>query len=173
MSDDRTCPGEIHCIFTELAGDYRGAADLYGEGLEIYRRERNLSGIVTVLNGLINMALRSGEYGEARTLSEEALATAREAGLLIRIYTKVGDAVSAAEIIDEYMKLAGKGRVAALNEKALVYLACTDYKHYEETLQELMELDPENATDYLQQLAMSKLERGRLREARKVLKLDL
>lgn len=122
---------------------------------------------------LMTVAARLGKLADIVVELEGRLyrheAGARESGLLIRLYTKVGDAVSAAEIVDEYMRASGRDEADALREKSLVYLACTDYKHYEETLERLMQLEPENASDTLQQLAMSKLERGRLREARKVL----
>lgn len=122
---------------------------------------------------LMTVAARLGKLADIVVELEESLmsgeAESRDAGLLVRIYTKVGDAVSAAEIIDEFMRQSGRDRLAALTEKAFVYLACTDYVNYEQTLDELMELNPEGRPDYLQQLAMSKLERGRLDEAREVL----
>jgi Flp pilus assembly protein TadD len=123
---------------------------------------------------MMTVASRLGELADIvvdlETRLAEGEALKRESGLLVRIYTKVGDSVSATEIIDEHMKRAGGDPVKTLVEKSFVYLACTDYMNYEETLDELIEIDPENTPDYLQQLAMSKLERGRHDEARDVLK---
>ena len=99
----------------------------------------------------------------------EGTADERDSGLLVRLYTKVGDAVSAAEVIEEYLRRTGGSEVKSLTEKARVYLACNDYFHYEEAVQRLIEIDPEGEADYLQQLAMSQLERGRPDEARAVL----
>ncbi|MHC4837620.1 MAG: tetratricopeptide repeat protein [Planctomycetota bacterium] len=93
----------------------------------------------------------------------------RDAGLLVRLYTKVGDPVSATEVIEEFLKHSGGSEVAALQEKARVYLACTDYRGYERTVRELIAVDPEGEPDYLRQLAMSMLERGRPEQARGVL----
>lgn len=122
---------------------------------------------------MMTVASRLGELADIVVDLEERLAAgeamARESGLLVRIYTKVGDAVSATEIIDEHMKRAGGDPVKTLVEKSFVYLACTDYVNYEDTLRKLIEIDPENEPDYLQQLAMSKLERGRHDQAREIL----
>ena len=92
-----------------------------------------------------------------------------ESGLLVRIYTKVNDSVSATEVLSEHMKKSGGQEVETLNEKARVYLACNDYFHYEQTIQQLAAIDPDNAPDYLRQLAMSSLERGQRREAWQIL----
>ncbi len=123
---------------------------------------------------LMTIAARLGKLADIVVDLEDRLSSGsaerRDSGLLVRIYTNVGDAVSATEIIDEYMQRTGGDPIKTLVEKSYVYLACTDYAHYEETLDALIELDPENEPDYLQQLAMSKLERGRHDEARKVLK---
>ena len=123
---------------------------------------------------MMTVASRLGELADIVVDLEERLASGeamkRESGLLVRIYTKVGDSVSATEIIDEHMKRSGGDPVKSLVEKSFVYLACSDYANYEDTLAELLEIDKENEPDYLQQLAMSKLERGRHDEARKVLK---
>lgn len=95
----------------------------------------------------------------------------REAGLLVRLYTKVGDAVSAAEVLEEHLKSRGKlerGRAPA--EKARIYLAAKDYYRYERAcVGKLIALDPENELDHLRQLAMSSLERGKPMEARAIL----
>ncbi|MCP5021292.1 MAG: tetratricopeptide repeat protein, partial [bacterium] len=94
----------------------------------------------------------------------------RETGLLVRLYTKVGDPVSASEIIDEYLRTSGGDQVDALKEKARVYLSCTDFYHYERTVEDLIELDPDGKPDYLRQMAMSQLERGKPEDARDVLR---
>lgn len=99
----------------------------------------------------------------------EGTANERESGLLVRLYTKVGDPVSAAEVIDEFMKQSGGSELDTLQEKGRVYLACNDYYNYEKVVRRLIELDPEGEPDYLQQLAMSQLERGKPDEARVVL----
>ncbi|MEZ6019003.1 MAG: hypothetical protein R3F17_02585 [Planctomycetota bacterium] len=122
---------------------------------------------------LMTVASRLGTLADVAVELEQKLyqgtATELESGLLVRLYTKVGDAVSAAEIIDEFMRRSGSSEIETLTEKARVYLACTDYFHYEEAVRRLIELDPEGEGDYLRQLAMSQLERGKPKEAREVL----
>jgi predicted Zn-dependent protease len=93
----------------------------------------------------------------------------RDSGLLVRLYTQVGDPVSATEIIEEFLKQAGGSAIEALEEKARVYMSCTDYHHYESTIRHLITLNPEGEGEYLQQIAMSMLERGKPDQARTVL----
>ncbi len=140
---------------------------------ELWERVDSIARRRYVEDRLMTVASRLGTLADIVVELEERLAAGdadpRASGLLIRIYTRVADAVSAAEVIDEFMKLTGGDEIKALNEKSFVYLACTDYRNYEATIEELLERDPENTGEYLQQLAMSKLERGRLDQARGVL----
>ena len=122
---------------------------------------------------MMTVASRLGKLADVAVELEVKLfageANQRESGLLVRLYTKVGDAVSAAEVIEEFMRNSGGSEVETLTEKARVYLACTDYYHYEKAVKRLIDLDPEGEPDYLRQLAMSQLERGKPKEARDVL----
>ncbi|MFG0319803.1 MAG: tetratricopeptide repeat protein, partial [Planctomycetota bacterium JB042] len=122
---------------------------------------------------LMTVAARLGRLADVAIELEERLAagdgTDRDAGLLVRLYTKANDPVSAAEVLEEFMKRKGSSEVAILNEKARIYLACTDYHAFEEVLRELIEIDGENRVEHLRQLAMSQLERGKPDEARDVL----
>lgn len=122
---------------------------------------------------MMTVAARLGVLADIAIELEEKLiagtADKRDSGLLVRLYTRVGDAVSAAEIIEDYMRKSGGDLREATAEKARVYLACKDYYNYEETVTELIDLDPENESDYLRQLAMSQLERGSFDEAREAL----
>ncbi|MBK6940804.1 MAG: hypothetical protein IPH13_11485 [Planctomycetes bacterium] len=122
---------------------------------------------------LMAVASRLGVLADLAIELEEKLADGRaddrEAGLLVRLYQKVGDPASAAEIIGEHMKKAGADPIATLNEKSRVYLGGRDYYNFEKTVRKLIELDPEHRADHLRQLAMSQLERGRPREAQEAL----
>lgn len=122
---------------------------------------------------LMSVASRLGKLADVAIELEEKLldgkADERDSGLLVRLYTRVSDPVSAAEIIDEYLKQTGGSAVDALNEKSRVYLACKDYFNYEKTIKELIAIDPEGRPDYLRQQVMSQLERGHPEEARAVL----
>ena len=118
-------------------------------------------------------ASRLGKLADIAIELEEKLADGtadkRDSALLVRLYTKVGDPVSASEIIHDFMKLSGGTEIKMLEEQARVYVICNDYYHFEKTLRKLMELDPEGASEYLTQLAMSALERGRNDEAQAIL----
>jgi len=122
---------------------------------------------------LMATASRLGKLADIAIELEEKLAEGkankRDSALLVRLYTKVGDPVSASEIIHDFMKLSGGAEIQMLEEQALVYVMCNDYYHYEKTLRKLMNLDPEGSPEYLTQLAMSALERGRNDEARAIL----
>ncbi len=122
---------------------------------------------------LMATASRLGNLADIAIELEEKLAEGkadkRDSGLLVRLYTKVGDPISAAEITEEYMKQTGENEIKLLEEKARIYVLCNDYYHYEKTLRQLIELDPEGTPEYLTQMAMSCLERGRNDQARQIL----
>jgi tetratricopeptide (TPR) repeat protein len=141
--------------------------------LVLWERVQSIPRRRYVEDRLMTVASRLGRLADVAIELERKLyagtANARESGLLVRLYTKVGDSVSATEVIEEFMKQTGGGAKDLLEEKARVYVACTDYARYEDTVRALMELDPENEGEYLRQLAMSMLERGKPDEARAVL----
>jgi len=122
---------------------------------------------------LMAVASRLGTLAKVAIELEKKLiagtADDRESGLLVRLYIKVNDPVSATEIIEEHMRRAGKKPVEVLTEKARVFQSCNDYYNYEQVVKELIEIDPEGRPDYLRQLAMSNMERGQRKEAREIL----
>ncbi|MCP4093107.1 MAG: hypothetical protein GY747_06625 [Planctomycetes bacterium] len=122
---------------------------------------------------MMSVASRLGKLADIAIELEGRLfrgeADKRDSGLLVRLYTTVGDPVSATEIIEEFLKQAGGSEIAALEEKARVFMSCTDYHNYERTVRRLIEIDPEGEAEYLQQIAMSMLERGKPDQARTVL----
>lgn len=122
---------------------------------------------------LMATASRLGNLADIAIELEEKLASGqadkRDSGLLVRLYTRVGDPVSAAEITEEYLRRSGGDEIKMLEEKARIYVLCNDYYHYEKTLRRLIEIDPEGTPEYLTQLAMSALERGRNDQARQIL----
>ncbi|MGK0218397.1 MAG: hypothetical protein ACI9HE_001885 [Planctomycetota bacterium] len=156
-------------LYSEL-GDEDRALDAWGSLAE---RVNSIPRRRYVEDRLMTVAARLGRLADIAVDLETKLmggtANEREANLLVRLYSKVNDAVSAAEVIDEFLKTGGKSEVEALQEKGRVYLACTDYYNYERTVKRLMKIDPEGHGDYLRQMAMSQLERGKPDEARKTL----
>jgi tetratricopeptide (TPR) repeat protein len=122
---------------------------------------------------LMAVASRLGKLAQMAITLEKKLiagnANDRESGLLVRLYIKVNDPVSATEIVEEHMRRSGKKQVDVLTEKARVFQSCQDYYNYEQVIKALLEVDPEGRPDYLRQLAMSMMERGQRKEARDVL----
>ncbi|MHC5004015.1 MAG: hypothetical protein ACYTJ0_12910, partial [Planctomycetota bacterium] len=140
---------------------------------ELWRRVNSVARRRYVEDRLMSVASRLGKLADIAVDMEEKLldgtADERESGLLVRIYTRVGDPVSATEVLGEYMRQQGRAAIDTLTEKARIYFLCEDYYNYEKTIRAMIEIDPEGEGEYLRQLAMSQLERGRADEARAVL----
>ncbi|MEM1448110.1 MAG: hypothetical protein AAF726_01765 [Planctomycetota bacterium] len=140
---------------------------------ELWTRVKSLARRRFVEDRMMTVASRLGVLADIAVELERKLfddtATERDSGLLVRLYTKVGDSVSAAEIVDEFLEISGGSQLEALTEKARVYLACNDYYLYEKAVAQLIEIDPEGKPDYYRQLAMSQLERGKPDQARATL----
>ncbi len=140
---------------------------------EIWTRINAISRRRYAEDRMMTVASRLGSLADIAIDLEKKLvdgsATERESGLLVRLYVKVNDPVSASEVIDEFMKQSGGSELDTLQEKGRVYLACNDYYNYEKVVRQLIEIDKEGEGDYLRQLAMSQLERGKPDEARVVL----
>ncbi len=140
---------------------------------DLWRRVQALPRRRYVEDRLMTVSSRLGTLADLAIELEEAVlageADEKQSALLVRLYTKVGDSVSATEIVDEFFRHAGRGERESLEEKARIYLATNDYFAYEEAVQRLIELDPEGEAEYLRQLAMSMMERGKPEQARAVL----
>ena len=140
---------------------------------DLWLRIEALSRRRYVEDRLMTVASRLGNLADLAIELEEAVlagtATEKQSSLLVRLYTRVGDSVSATEVVDEFFRHAGRGERSSLEEKARIYLATNDYFAYEEAVRRLIELDPEGEADYLRQLAMSMMERGKPQQAREVL----
>ena len=152
-------------------GDEKRALDMWRN---LWRRVDSLSRRRQVEDRLMATASRLGVLADIAVDLEDKLARGqaedRDAALLVRLYGKVGDPVSAAEVLEEHMKQKGGDELAVLEEKARIYLGGKDYYHFEKTVRRLIDVDPERKSDHLRQLAMSQLERGKPTEAREVLR---
>lgn len=157
-------------LYSEIGEEEKAQAlwlDLWGRINSIPRRRYVEDRLMTVAARLGTLAKIAVEI-EGKLLDKTA--SDRDAGLLVQIYSRVNDPVSATEIIEEYMKQAGKAEADVVAEKARIFLACQDYYNYEQAIRRLIEIDePENRPDHLRQLAMSILERGQREEAREIL----
>lgn len=167
-------------LYSEV-GDEEQALE---EWRELWVRVNSVARRRYVEDRMMTVAARLGSLADIaidlETKLIDGVANEREAGLLVRLYTMVQDAVSATEVLEEFLAQKRKRQdlsddqarreaIDALQEKGQVYLACLDYFHFEETVREIIELDPEGEAEYLQQLAMSQLERGRPDEAQESL----
>ncbi|MEO2017912.1 MAG: VWA domain-containing protein [Fuerstiella sp.] len=141
--------------------------------LALWRKVTSIPRRRYVEDRLMTVASRLGTLADIAIDLEEKLADGtaddREAGLLVRIYSRVNDSVAATEISEEYMARSGRNEVEQLQEKGRIYQICNDYWNYEKVIERLIEVDPEGKTEYLRQLALSMLERGKAQEARAVL----
>ena len=141
--------------------------------LNLWRKITSIPRRRYVEDRLMTVASRLGTLADIAIDIEEKLADgtadSREAGLLVRIYSRVNDSVAATEISEEYMSQTGKNVVEQLQEKGRIYQICNDYWNYEKVIERLIKVDPEGETEYLRQLALSMLERGKAQEARAVL----
>jgi hypothetical protein len=157
-------------VLLSETGNEEEALDMW---VSLWRKTNSVPRRRYVEDRIMTVSGRLGRLAKIAVDLEKRLANGEasdlESGLLVRIYTKVNDSVSAAEIISEHMKHTGGDPIDSLNEKARVFLTCNDFYRYEKTIQELVALDPDNAPDYLRQLAMSSLERGQRREAWQIL----
>lgn len=141
--------------------------------LSMWRKINSVARRRYVEDRIMTVASRLGTLADIAIELEEKLmdgkADDREAGLLVRIYSRVNDSVAASEILEEYMTQTGRDEVDRLQEKGRIYQICNDYWNYEKVIERLIEIDPEGETEYLRQLALSMLERGKAQEARSVL----
>ena len=156
-------------LYSEV-GDEEKAQEQW---LALWRKSRSIPRRRYIEDRLMTVASRLGTLADIAIELEEKLddgtADAREAGLLVRIYSRVNDSVAATEISEEYMANSGKNEVEQLQEKGRIYQICNDYWNYEKVIEQLIEVDPAGKTEYLRQLALSMLERGKAQEAREVL----
>lgn len=80
-----------------------------------------------------------------------------EIGLLVRIYTEVGDSLSATEVIEEFAKYSAAGEVDRLRRLGRVHMMLTDYAAYDKVLRELVTADPDNRLEHIQNIVLNML----------------
>lgn len=111
---------------------------------------------------LLDLAARTGKLADLAIELEERLDEGKggqhELSLLVDIYTGANDPVSAAEILVEFGRRSGN-QVETLERLAKVYLDCEQFGRCNAILRRLVELNPADADEYLQQIAIVALER--------------
>jgi tetratricopeptide (TPR) repeat protein len=145
-------------------------------------RETTLKARQSYVEGqVLSAAAEVGRIGDIVVELEEKLAEGNadqsDSSLLVRLYTKVGDQISAVDVIEEFFSRGDGGEVKALMEQAKVYLLLGDHESYRRINRRLIGIDPENAADYLRGNILSRIERsgdnenneGRVTEVRRLL----
>jgi Ca-activated chloride channel family protein len=117
---------------------------------------------------LLDLSAKTGTLADLAIQLEEKLgrgqADAAELGLLVDLYTQVGDAVSTSEVLFTFAEKSGD-EIGALRQLAHAYLRMGQLAQTDATLRRLLELDPAHATDYLQELMVLAVERQRVDDA--------
>ncbi|MYD95794.1 MAG: hypothetical protein F4X98_00220 [Gammaproteobacteria bacterium] len=80
-----------------------------------------------------------------------------EIGLLVRIYTEVGDTLSATEVIDEYSRQSDASEADRLRQLARVYRTLADYSAHDRVLRRLVSADPDNELEHVQNVVLNML----------------
>ena len=92
---------------------------------------------------------------EEKLISRQA--DRNEIGLLVRVYTEVGDNLSATEVIDEYARYSDLGEADRLRRLGKVHMMLADYSAYDDVLRELVSADPENELEHVQNIVLNML----------------
>jgi Ca-activated chloride channel family protein len=121
---------------------------------------------------MLDIASKSGKLADLAIELEERIADGkagdRELSLLVDIYTRANDPVSAAEILQDFGRRSGN-QAEILKRLARVYLDCEQFGRCNRILRRLTKVDPANKLDYLQQIAMVALERRQPQQAKAAL----
>ena len=107
--------------------------------------------LATELNKLGDIVV---ELEEKLILNE---ANRNEIGLLVRIYTEVGDSLSATEVIEEFGRYSGAGEVDRLRRLGRVHMMLSDYAAYDKVLRQLVTADPDNQLEHIQNVVLNML----------------
>ena len=115
---------------------------------------------------LLDLGARTGRLASLAVQLEHDMmsegADPKALGLLIDLYVSVGDSISAVELAKQYY---GRESVESLQQQQRIYLRCQEFGRCNRVLQRLLEIDPDNTQEYLQQMAVLALERGNERDA--------
>ncbi len=84
-------------------------------------------------------------------------ANRNEIGLLVRVYTEVGDHFSATEVIEEYARYSDADEADRLRQLGKVHMMLADYSAYDDVLRELVAVDPENEIEHVQNIVLNML----------------
>ncbi len=94
---------------------------------------------------------------ELEGMLTEGTANRNQMNLLVRIYTEVGDKLSATEIINEYAGELGEDEIGRQELLAQVFMLLEDYPAHDKALRRLYEIDPENRVDHIKSIIINLL----------------
>ena len=107
------------------------------------------------------LATELNKLGDVVVELEEKLiqneADRNEIGLLVRIYTEVGDSLSATEVIEEFARYSGAGEIDRLRRLGRVHMMLADYPAYDKVLRQLVTADPDNRLEHIQNVVLNML----------------
>ncbi|MCY3623773.1 MAG: hypothetical protein OXH68_18955 [Gammaproteobacteria bacterium] len=110
---------------------------------------------------LLLLAAELNTLGDIVVELEEKLHAGRadrnEMDLLVRIYTEVGDTLSATEVIEEFARSGDVGPVERLRQLGNVYRLQNDYAGFDRILRQLVRQDRTNELEHVQNLVLNLL----------------
>ena len=110
---------------------------------------------------LMLLAAELGSLGDIAADLEgmliEGTASRNHMNLLVRIYTEVGDKLSATEIIDEYAEELGESELGRQELLAQVFMMLEDYPAHDKALRRLYEIDSVNRVDHIKSIIINLL----------------
>ena len=110
---------------------------------------------------LLLLAAESNTLADIVVELEEKLYAGRadrnEMDLLVRVYTEVGDTLSATEVIEEFARSGQVDPVERLRQLANVYRLQNDYPGFDRVLRQLVHKDPDNESEHVQNLVLNLL----------------
>ena len=107
--------------------------------------------LATELNALGDLVV---DLEEKLALKE---ADRNEIGLLVRIYTEVGDTLSATEVIDEFSRQGETSEVDRLRQLGRVHRMLANFSAYDRVLRQLYAADPGNELEHAQNIVLNML----------------
>lgn len=154
----------------EQENDLAGARDLWQRA---WRSATVAARKTEARDRLLDLSSRTGSIADLVLQLEDQLAAGKadraDLSLMVEIYARMRDAASAAEVLQNYRSLAGS-ELDVLEQLSKIYVQCERFGQADRVLRRMIELDPANAVDLYQQLAVVAIERKRPDDALRALR---
>ncbi len=142
--------------FTQSYDLYRSIWQQINESFMLYQITPQLVDTASKSDQLVDLIIELEDKMSIGT------ASSKEIDLLIDIYTSIQDSFIPIEIVKQYY---GDQNIESLKKQYHIYRRCRLYSNCSKVLSRLIELEPQNATEYLQQLAIASVECGHEQDA--------